>query len=342
MEPVTGSSADPATTSTVGLSHQDQTGESQSEDPHVHVMACLSLLILLFGNVTNIVTVVTIVCHRTLRILPNTLVVSMCVNNLLFLLGVVVPTTFHQLINLFDWNNRNCGVFVSFRAVVNFLSIFNLTALAINRLFAVVFNHKPNLSGTCAIVIHLLLIYLVPTVAFIPVYQMTTSHVAYSPAVHSCIVRSEQLRELWKGIVNSCMMAPNIIIVICYAAIFFENLQSKRRLDDINLAMIRTTNKRRMNIQLSSSTALMAAVYSVTVTLPFALAQQMQDERKELLYLLVWTGIAINPVIYALKQKRFREIYIRLARDIYRRYWRHAAEINIQSGSSSSTTPRTT
>lgn len=153
------------------LKPSNETESEQSEEPFIRVMTCVYSLIFLVGIVGNGLVIFSVLRFSKMRTATNMYLLNLAMADILFLFALVffIPS---YLLQRWPFNTGCCILFFGLTAINWYASVFTLTAMSIDRYFAVVKitpHHKRPLGhvrAICATIWVTAVVVMFPTLLF--------------------------------------------------------------------------------------------------------------------------------------------------------------------------------
>ena len=291
------------------------------------VFGYVYIVIILLGVMTNTLIILTVLLTKYLRKrLANWFVISLTVSGLLFSC-LIIPCYSYTLTTGSAMSDIACK-FVTFGDwFLSGAAVLNLTAMALNRYFVIIWTKKTKLTSVQCVLIMICLCYIVPAVLVLPGLTGTAAEAGFDIASSRCTLIEKTSKQFKMLMIMILAAGPILIIIYCYCHILYEVRKSRKRLVDINQAQKSEASRMRHEIKLTVTIGLIFVAYLVTyvptmVVNGFAKLEPWEVGRQFtilLVYCFVWT----NPLVYGLQHKQFR--------DAFSGFWAGKCHVNVNA-----------
>lgn len=112
---------------------EDDSYVPYDQRPETYIVPVVFLLILVVGVIGNGILVFTLVCHASMRNVPNTYVLSLALGDLLVIITCVPFTSLLYTIESWPWGLAVCKLSECAKDISIGVSVFTLTALSAER-----------------------------------------------------------------------------------------------------------------------------------------------------------------------------------------------------------------
>ena len=289
-----------------------------AEDPKFHIFGYLYIVVALLGLIVNFMVILTILCTKHIRKqLANYFVMSLTVSGLVFS-GFFLPSYAYTLTTGDPMSSVACKILTFGNFFLNGSSTLSIGAMALNRYFAIVLTRKVELVTKRIVCIMIILCYLTPGVLITLGLFGKIAEAGFDPQASRCSLIDKVSKTFKTVLVVLLAVGPIIFIIFCYSHILWEVRKSRKRLTDINQAQKVEASKFRKEVRLTVSVGLMFVGYLVTY-IPSMLVNSLKQPEpwhiaRQLTSLLVYCGVWVNPLIYGLQNKMFRDAFVTLLR----------------------------
>ena len=279
--------------------------------PHNTLQLALCLFLLVFSLVGNVLIVAVFCRDKTLRTAVNYFIVNMCVSDLMcpsVNLPIIIISTY----------DKNLLIFCEFTSIVFSISVlvslFSMTALAVERFRAIIFPMKPALFSyrrSCAAI----------TTMWISSILFSMFHVGDSLSwneFYDCL-KSELKSQRWflVYIFLALVCLSVIVVTICYSkmAIFLH-----RQKNSLHLASEVVKKRAKRNRKIITMLIIIVILFYVAWVPYFVLQYLLYAKISSLPCVYVWLAAHIlpfvnplaNPVVYFVFNEKYRQGFMKI------------------------------
>jgi len=294
------------------------------------------------GTIGNLVTICALLQSR-LRSHPTSLcLVALAASDLVFCV-YNLPLTAYQYFHrgcdysCLDW--RLC-IYIPFFYYGNIgVSLFIMTLIAVHRVLGVFYGHIINKYFTKMFVLFLLAICFL--LSFGPLHLPLTHNwgqFGFEPQSISCTLLESQGSSFLPVMAVFGVGLPSIIIFASYAAIYYKVRATGRRTREAaragdsdlgvgNYSVVGQTKQREKSLTVTFSTIFVAfvvcfipwCILSVLdpIPTPFDEPPSQYGSLHMVTYILTWLSACVNPIIYCLTNKHYREAHLAFVRSLF-------------------------
>ena len=277
--------------------------------------------IIIFGFLGNLMTIIAVIKTKALRTGTNIFIISLSVFDMMYA-TIVLPTIFSKI-----WNNGwvfgkvYCIVFPVVLVLTVGGNLMSLSGTAFSRylkiihpqVFILLFGRRLN---TAILVISFLS---VPVLILIPPISGVWGEIGYDQDKLSCDVIPDN-SGYNTFLMLCCFIVPIIIILFCYLRILCKVCANRKK---IQAARNGDANQPAAMREDLHYTKIMVSIFAVFLlsSLPFLMSRVIDPSaeymtRRLLTIVCLWLGSCMNPVIYGLLNRNFRQAFLNIYKNV--------------------------
>ncbi|MEE6496842.1 hypothetical protein FKM82_002503, partial [Ascaphus truei] len=302
-----------------GTELQEEERSSAGLTTALAVVLIFTIVVDILGNVLVILSVLR---NKKLQNAGNLFVVSLCVADLLVAVypyPLILISIFH---NGWTLGNIHCQIsgFLMGLSVIG--SIFNITAIAINRYcyicHSLSYDKIYNLRRTCC---YLCLTWILTVIAIVP--NFFVGSLQYDPRIYSCTFAQTVSSSYTITVVVVHFLVPLAVVTFCYLRIWVLVIQVKHRVRQDSRQKLTPTDLRNF-LTMFVVFVLFAVCWgplnfiglAVAIN-PFHVAPKIPEWLFVLSYFMAYFNSCLNAVIYGLLNQNFRKEYKRILLSVW-------------------------
>lgn len=286
----------------------------------LYFSALCVIIIIIVGLTGNILTIIALVRCPRVRSATAAFIISLSVADLIFC-AVNLPFSASRFINQ-KWVHGDtlCVLFPFLRYVNVGLSLLSITAIAINRYILIV---HPTLYAKVYkkryIAAMIIFIWLFSTSMILPTLLGKWGRFGYDPAILNCSILETDGHSSKSFLFVFGFVVPCLAIAICYARIFWVVRQSRTRMHkhsatETNEQKKDREAKKRQEEWRVTRMVLFIFFSFLVCYLPITIVKVADRNVRRpgwhiAGYLLLYLSACINPVIYGVTNKQYRQAY---------------------------------
>ncbi|XP_018565150.1 G-protein coupled receptor moody-like isoform X1 [Anoplophora glabripennis] len=287
--------------------------------PMLTAAGIFTVVIMVVGVLGNLLTLVALLRHSKLRTVAAAFIASLCISDLLFCF-LVLPFSASQFFHG-AWIHGDvlCVMIPTLRYGSVGVSLLSVASISINRYILIAWPHLyQKIYSRLKVAIYISLIWIFSYGLQIPILLGKWGVYGMDKKLGTCSINKDEHGHSSKTALFVIGFAlPCIIIVICYAKIYWVVRQSHKKLQQHN-----TGNKYKRSEMRITKMVLVIFLCFVVCYLPITLVKIFDQEVKQPLlhvvgYLLIYLSSCVNPVVYVTMNKQYRVAYLETLRCKY-------------------------
>nr|XP_028570185.1 melatonin-related receptor [Podarcis muralis] len=282
-----------------------------------HSLAAVLIFTIVVDILGNVLVIMSVLRNRKLRNAGNIFVVSLSVADLVVAVypyPLILTAIFHNEWTMGDIHCQISGFFMGLSVIG---SIFNITAIAINRYCYIChslrYDKLFNLKNTCG---YLCLTWLLTLVAILP--NLFVGSLQYDQRIYSCTFAQTVSMSYTITVVVVHFIIPLSIVTFCYLRIWILVIQVKHRVRHDCKQKVRTTDVRNF-LTMFVVFVLFAVCWgplnfiglAVSIN-PSKIIPQIPEWLFVVSYFMAYFNSCLNAVIYGILNQNFRKEYKRI------------------------------
>ncbi|XP_053129481.1 melatonin-related receptor isoform X1 [Hemicordylus capensis] len=282
-----------------------------------HSLAAVLIFTIVVDILGNVLVILSVLRNRKLRNAGNIFVVSLSVADLVVAVypyPLILSAIFH---NRWTMGPIHCKISGFFMGLSVIGSIFNITAIAINRYCYIChslrYDRLFSLKNTCCC---LCLTWLLTLVAILP--NLFVDSLQYDPRVYSCTFAQTASMSYTVTVVVVHFLIPLSIVTFCYLRIWILVIQVKHRVRQECKQKVRAADVRNF-LTMFVVFVLFAVCWGPLNFIGLAVAinpskiiPQIPEWLFVMSYFMAYFNSCLNAVIYGLLNQNFRKEYKRI------------------------------
>ncbi|RZC43156.1 G-protein coupled receptor moody [Asbolus verrucosus] len=271
-----------------------------------------TLIIMVVGVIGNLLTVSALLRNSKIRTVAAAFIASLCVSDLMFCF-VVLPFAASQFFHG-TWIHGDvlCTIIPVLRYGCVGVSLLSIAMISINRYILIAWPHVYSQIYTkIKVAIYVSIIWIFSYGLQIPTLLGQWGVFGFDEKLGTCSIKKDESGNSSKTAMFVIGFAlPCVIIVVCYANIFWVVRKSHKRLKQHNSG--RDYKRSEMKI---TKMVLVIFVCFVVCYLPITIVKIFDSEVKHALlhvlgYILIYISSCVNPVVYVTMNKQYRQAYL--------------------------------
>ncbi|XP_053229867.1 melatonin-related receptor [Podarcis raffonei] len=282
-----------------------------------HSLAAVLIFTIVVDILGNVLVIMSVLRNRKLRNAGNIFVVSLSVADLVVAVypyPLILTAIFHNEWTMGDIHCQISGFFMGLSVIG---SIFNITAIAINRYCYIChslrYDRLFNLKNTCG---YLCLTWLLTLVAILP--NLFVGSLQYDQRIYSCTFAQTVSMSYTITVVVVHFIIPLSIVSFCYLRIWILVIQVKHRVRQDCKQKVRTADVRNF-LTMFVVFVLFAVCWgplnfiglAVSIN-PSKIIPQIPEWLFVVSYFMAYFNSCLNAVIYGILNQNFRKEYKRI------------------------------
>ncbi|UYV82943.1 hypothetical protein LAZ67_22001459 [Cordylochernes scorpioides] len=277
------------------------------------VAGCIIIFIIIVGVSGNLLTLVALARVPRVRSAASAFIASLCVADLLFC-AVNLPFTASRFLHR-AWVHGDtlCVVFPFLRYVNVGMSLLSITAITVNRYILI--SHPrlyPRVYSRVNIVLMILFTWIFPVVLVFPTLFGKWGRFGYDPTILNCSILEVNGKSPKVFLFILGFLIPCVAILACYSRIFLVVRRSRLRVQQHGDRQGMTRQKKE-EYRLTKMVLVIFCSF-VCCYLPITIIKVVDKRAKlpalHLLgYIMIYASACVNPVIYGLTNKLYRNAY---------------------------------
>ena len=263
--------------------------------------------------IVDIPVILTILLNKHLRNKSANLFILSLTTSGLLLSCLIIPNFSYTMITGNAMPNSVCKMVAFGNWFFSGTSVFNLLVMALNRYFVIVWTGKSWLVSTQAIFIIITSSYLIPGIIVTPGVAGAVAEAGFEYPVSRCSLIDGKSNQFKTFMIMTFAVVPVLFIIYCYVHILWKVIKSKNRLVEFNQAKKVEANRVKKEVKLTITIASIFVAYLVSY-LPSLIANSIKIEPwhpgRQVTLLIVYSSGWINPLMYALQNKQFRDAFV--------------------------------
>lgn len=303
------------------------------------------ILFIVVGILGNLITILALTRCAKLRNATTAFVVSLCTADLLFCAINLPPTASRYIHQSWILGETLCRLFPFFFYGNVAASLLSMTAITINRY--VLINHYKyydKIYQKKFIALMIAFCWAFSFALLIPTLAGKWGEFGYDEPTFSCTILKKDGKSPKKFLFVFGFLLPCIVIVVSYSCIFYRVHKSRKNVEAHSptspAPLMRQMSHRQDEIRL---TRLMLIIFCsfLLCFLPLMIVNVFDNHIRlptihVLASVLAWMSSCINPVIYAVMNRQYRQAYVRLFCSSGRRRFFNGGTANSSSGTTRS------
>ncbi|XP_076314320.1 G-protein coupled receptor moody-like [Tachypleus tridentatus] len=290
----------------------------------LYFATCLIIFFGIVGLCGNLLTIVALVKSSQIRgSTTAAFIVSLSVVDFLYYIISLPFTASDYILQRWIYGDVLCVFYPFMQYFTCGLSLLSVTAISINRYVLIahqnLYNNIYNKQGTAAIIIGY---WLFAFIILFPTLIGKWGRFGYDEKIFTCTILEVDGRSAKSFVFGLAFFIPCVAIVICYARIFWVVRKSSRRMKmHSNLNITEDTKgsdakKREQEWRMTKMVLIIFCTFLIC-NLPITIVK-VTDKQNNCLILqvfvsiLVYANSSINPIIYVVINKQYRQAYINL------------------------------
>ena len=263
--------------------------------------------------IVDIPVILTILLNKHLRNkAANLFILSLTTSGLLFSC-LIIPAFSYTMITGNAMPDSVCKVVAFGSWFLSGTSVYNLLVMALNRYFVIVWTGKSWLVSKQSIFIMIACCYITPGIVVATGVSGAVAEAGFDQSVSRCVIIESKSKQFVLFMIMFFAAAPVLLIVYCYIHIYWEVRKSRKRLIEFNQAQKNEANRLKKEIKLTITIGSIFVGYLITY-MPSMVANNLDIEPwhpgRQVTLLMVFSFGWINPLIYALQNKQFRDAFV--------------------------------
>ena len=305
----------------------NQTDEGFLEEPKkysdfVRVAALtVGIPIIIFGFLGNLMTIIAVIKTKALRTGANIFIISLSVFDLMYV-TIVIPVNLQVTWNNhWDFSDAFCKTYPVIVILTIGGNLMSLAGTAFNRylkiihpqVFILLFGRRLN----TAILVSSFLS--VPVLILIPPISGVWGEIGYDPDKLSCDVIPDN-SGYDTFLMLCCFIVPIIIILFCYIRILCKVCANRKKIQAARNGDANQPAAMREDLRYTKMMVSIFAAFVMAYTPYFIYHMVDPFARHEIGRFLTrvcyWLGSCINPVLYGLLNRNFRQAFLKIYKDV--------------------------
>lgn len=284
--------------------------------PMLTAAGVITLIIMVIGVVGNSLTVVALIRNAKIRTVAAAFIASLCISDLLFCF-LVVPFAASQFFHG-TWIHGQvlCSMIPMLRYGSVGVSLLSIVIISINRYILIAWpSLYPSIFTKTKVTIYIIGIWAFSYGIQIPTLFGVWGTFGLDEKLGTCSIKEDENCRNPKNLLFFYGFAtPCIVIIICYAKIFWVVHQSHKRMAEHTSS----TNYKRSEMHITKM-VLVIFICFVVCYLPLALVKLLDSQVTHpplhvLGYILLYSASCVNPVVYVTMNKQYRQAYLNTIR----------------------------
>ena len=277
--------------------------------------------VIIFGVLGNLMTIIAVIKTKALRTGANIFIISLSVFDLIYV-TIVIPTTVTAI-----WNNSwvlsklYCNIFPLVLCLTAGGNLASLSGIAFTRYLKIV--NPKTFSHLCSrrlyIVILVSSFLSLPVLIIMPAIIGFWGKLGYDPKTLSCAILRDN--SGYGTFAMLCgVMIPITFISLCYLRILCKVCSNRKK---IQAARNGDANQPAAMREDLSYTKMMVSIFTVFLLAytPYMINRIIDPSaehvtRRFLTLVCFWLNACINPVLYGLLNRNFRQEYLKIYKDV--------------------------
>ncbi|XP_017782985.1 PREDICTED: G-protein coupled receptor moody-like isoform X2 [Nicrophorus vespilloides] len=280
--------------------------------PMLTAAGVITLIIMVIGVIGNLLTVVALVRHSKIRTVAAAFIASLCISDLLFCF-LVLPFAASQFFHG-TWIHGDilCTLVPMMRYGSVGVSLLSVATISINRYILIAFpGLYPRIYTKLKVAIYIGIIWIFSYGLQIPTLFKIWGVFGFDNKLGTCSINPDENGHSPKTALFVLGFAlPCIIIIICYAKIYWVVRKSHERLAQHTTSV----NTKRSEMHITKMVIVIFACF-VVCYLPLTIVKVFDPDVHNapihvMGYILLYLACCVNPVIYVTMNKQYREAYL--------------------------------
>ncbi|KAJ3657740.1 hypothetical protein Zmor_009524 [Zophobas morio] len=272
----------------------------------------VTLAIMVVGVVGNLLTVVVLMRNSKIRTVAAAFIGSLCISDLMFCF-IVLPFAASQFFHG-TWIHGDvlCIIIPVLRYGCVGVSLLSIAMISINRYILIAWPHVySSIYTRTKVSIYIAAIWLFSYGLQIPTLLGQWGEYGFDEKLGTCSINADRNGHSSKTALFVIGFAlPCVVIVVCYANIFWVVRRSHKRLKQHNSG----ADYKRSEMKITKM-VLVIFVCFVVCYLPITIVKIFDKEVKNaplhvLGYILIYISACVNPVVYVTMNKQYRQAYL--------------------------------
>ncbi|CAM1323801.1 Uncharacterised protein g8501 [Pycnogonum litorale] len=283
----------------------------------LHFAAFCVILFIIIGVTGNVLTIVALVKCPKVRSTTAVFIINLCVADTCFC-AINLPFTASRFIHK-DWIHGEdwCILFPFVRYSNVGVSLLCIVAISINRFVLIAYPRLYNGIYTRRnIAMMIAFIWIFAFSMLFPTLLKKWGRFGYDESIANCSIIPVNGKSSKKFLYVVAFVLPCIVIIVSYAGIFWQFKKSSRRLRQhtVGTSDKRKERKRRKDEWKITCMVLVIFISFMISYLPITIMKVSGADKKHpslyiLGYLLLYMSACINPIIYVIMNKQYRQAY---------------------------------
>ncbi|KAJ8922691.1 hypothetical protein NQ315_007724 [Exocentrus adspersus] len=272
----------------------------------------LTIMIMVVGVLGNLLTIVALLRHSKLRTVAAAFIASLCISDLLFCF-LVLPFSASQFFHG-TWIHGDvlCIMIPTLRYGSVGVSLMSVASISVNRYILIAWPHMyQQIYTKLKVALYIGLIWAFSYGLQVPTLLGKWGVYGMDERLGTCSIKKDEHGRSSKTALFIIGFAlPCVIIVICYAKIYWVVRKSHKRLQQHN-----TGNKYKRSEMKITKMVLVIFVCFVVCYLPITVVKIFDTEVNHATlhvvgYLLIYLSSCVNPVVYVTMNRQYRVAYL--------------------------------
>ncbi|CAH1956930.1 unnamed protein product [Acanthoscelides obtectus] len=280
--------------------------------PMLTAAGAFTIIIMIVGVLGNMLTIGALLRHSKLRTVAAAFIASLCISDLLFCF-LVLPFSASQFFHG-TWIHGAvlCTMVPTLRYGSVGVSLLSIAAISINRYILIAWPHLyQSIYTKWKVVLYIGIIWFISYGSQVPILLGKWGTYGMDEKLGTCsIKRDAQGRSAKIALFVLGFALPCIVIIVCYARIFWVVRTSHRKLQQHN-----TGNKYKRSEMKITKMVLVIFICFIVCYLPITLVKIFDEDVNHaplhvLGYLLIYLSSCVNPVVYVTMNRQYRLAYL--------------------------------
>lgn len=285
--------------------------------------AICAVLFIIFGILGNLLTILALCRCAKLRNATTAFVISLCTADLLFCTFNLPLTASRYIHQSWLLGETMCTLFPFFFYGNVAVSLMSMTAITINR-YILINHHRiyDKIYSKRHIALMIAFCWLFSFSMLLPTLTKTWGQFGLHDETFSCTILKLEGKSPKKFLFVFGFLLPCIVIIVSYSCIFYKVRQSRKNIaahsptSPTQAPLCRQVSQRADEIRLTK--LMMIVFFSFLICfLPLMIVNVFDNKFRfpvmhVLASVLAWMSSCINPVIYAVLNRQYRQAYVRL------------------------------